>query len=603
MSFYPKTLAQKLIVLLLLIATIPALLLGGWSYWSGKQALEKHFLSSFSGIVTSKAGTLRWYLKREITRIEDFSSDASIHAFVEQYSNPETSKTELTQKLTAHLIEKTTKIATDVSHGYYDTLVLDTKGQVLASNHPETANQHQFEPEFLARALKGAAIKDIYKNPTTGELGFAVAAPLYRSKTNIVIGMIINRISLKEMNAILLDDVAGLGTTGEIYLVNKDGYMISPSRFIKDTVLSQEVDTEPVQRFHSKKETISGYYLDYRKISVFGVSEAKVLSEFYGLDWLLIIEMNESEINESSNSLKLAIFLFGLAIVAASIVIGVMTGRLLSAPIKTSIQDFFTTSSELSVTTEQHERTAAHQAAAVNETSATMDELGRSAQQSIFQAESANSTAKQAVINAKTGARAMEDMLTSMEELSQRVGNIGAQILRLSEHTSQIGHVTEAVKDIANQTNLLALNAAVEATRAGEHGKGFTVVSQEIRKLAEQSKKSAERISDLVDTIQKGTNATVLATEAGTQTTKLSEEQVKYAKQSFDVLLDSVNNIAEVLQQIALTAKQQSNATNQVVEAMAMINTGAQETANGINQNKRAIQQLNTTARSLQNMV
>jgi uncharacterized membrane-anchored protein YhcB (DUF1043 family) len=602
MKIYATTLTQKLIILLLMMVSMSTFFVGTWSYWSGSKALEKQFLKSFEWVALSKAQSIKRYLVGEMIRADDFSADVSLQQLLAKYTVAQISDVELSQKLT-ELLQTKAKTLAD-SDDIYETLVLDAKGKVLGSTHPELAQSHQFSADFINRALKKNAVGDVYKHPSTGEVGFLVASPVQLgSASELGIAIIVNRISTKDLDIIASRGVEEFGKSGEFYLVNKDGYRITKSRFNQKGSLEEQINTEIVRAFRDKEQSYSGSYQDYRDIKVIGASEFKIISEADNVGWLFIAEMDISEVHSLAVDLSKEIMIFGIGTVLVALVVGVIVGRMISAPIRNSVQEFLTTSSEISVTTEQHERTAAQQAAAVSETSATMDELGRSAQQSIFQAESANSTAKQAVINAKTGARAMDEMLTSMEELSRRVDNIGAQILRLSDQTSQIGHVTEAVKDIANQTNLLALNAAVEATRAGEHGKGFTVVSQEIRKLAEQSKKSAERISDLVDTIQKGTNATVLATEAGTQTTKLSGEQVKYAKQSFDVLLDSVNNIAEVLQQIALTAKQQSNATNQVVEAMSMINTGAQETANGINQNKEAIQKLNRAAKTLQNVI
>ena len=603
MKFFKQKLTHKLLVLLLLISSVPIICIGLWSYWSGKNALEKQFLNSFAGIAQAKAEGVKQYLYTELIRAEDFAADYIISQTIEKYHNAELSKDELSHQLNNILLAITNKAYADAEHGYQDTLVIDSDGQILASTHPENINSYQLEKEFLQQALKQPSFKDIYQNPVTHEYSFEAAAPILNNVTNEAVAILINRLSLKKLNNILHDSSIGLANTGRTYLVNKDGYMISNSRSKQDLILTQKVDSEPVRLYLEKKQTMSGTYLDYRNVLVVGLSEAKTLTDFYDLGWLLLIEMDEIEAHAAATKLSREIIVFGIVCVAISLIIGTIFGRSLSRPIKLAIHEFFTTSSELTVTTEEHERTSAQQAAAVSETSATMDELGRSAIHSISQAESGNDVAQKAVSDALEGAKAMQEMLASMEELSDRVNNIGAQISHLSEQTSQIGHVTEAVKDIANQTNLLALNAAVEATRAGEHGKGFTVVSQEIRKLAEQSKKSAGHISDLVDSIQKGTNATVLATEAGTQTAKMSEMQVKHAKQSFDTLSNSVNNIAEVLQQIALTAKQQSNATNQVVEAMNMINSGAQETANGISQSKQAIQNLNQNAEKLQEMV
>jgi hypothetical protein len=601
MNISKKPLSYRLALLVFLITSIPIFCISTWSYWSGNKALEEQFIKNFTWLASTKAEAIKNYLQQELTRADDFSSDAGIRALLVQYNAAELSRSEVTQKLNDLLAKKTNTLSN--KEQIYETLVLDMKGQVLATTHPELAQTHQFSEEFIAKASKNNTLGDVYKHPNTGEIAFLAASAIQvNSASELGVGIMVNRISLKKLDEIMFKNISQFGESGEFYLVNSKGYRITESRFEKGLILQQLINTEPVKLFQEKHQAHSGTYLDYRNISVLGVSDAQTLTEAYDLGWLLLVEMDTSEVHAMATRLSTEITVFGIGTVLISLIIGIISGRIASAPIKIAIQEFLFISTELSTAADQHEHTAIQQAAAVNQTTATMDELSRSAQQSIFQADSANNTAQQAVSNAKEGAQAMQEMLQSIEELSSRVDNIGVQTLSLSEQTSQISHVTEAVKDIANQTNLLALNAAVEATRAGEHGKGFTVVSQEIRKLAEQSKKSAERISDLVNMIQKGTNATVLATEAGTQTTKKSKEQVKYAKQSFDTLSNSVNSIAEVLQQISLTSKQQSNATNQVLEAIAMINAGAQETAKGITQSKIANQTLNKTAEQLKTM-
>lgn len=105
-----------------------------------------------------------------------------------------------------------------------------------------------------------------------------------------------------------------------------------------------------------------------------------------------------------------------------------------------------------------------------------------------------------------------------MSTLKDKVNALAEQILHLSEQTQQIGGISELVGNLANQTNMLALNAAIEAARAGEHGKGFGVVAGEIRKLADQSKKSAEKINALVTDIPGAINTTVIVTDEGTKT-------------------------------------------------------------------------------------
>ncbi|RZM81796.1 HAMP domain-containing methyl-accepting chemotaxis protein [Leptolyngbya iicbica] len=254
---------------------------------------------------------------------------------------------------------------------------------------------------------------------------------------------------------------------------------------------------------------------------------------------------------------------------------------------------------EIAASIEQQERTSSQQAASVSETTTTMDELGASSRQSAEQAEAAAAGAQQALKLAEEGTRAVERSMAGMGTLREKVEAIADQILRLSEQTNQIGGISGLVSDLANQTNMLALNAAVEAVRAGEHGKGFAVVSGEIRKLADQSKKSAEKINALVADIQTAINSTVMVTDEGTKTV---EEGVKISEETaaaFGGVADAVNNVVLNSQQISLNVKQQAVAIEQVVSAMNNLNKGAQETASGITQIRTGTHQLNESAMQL----
>jgi methyl-accepting chemotaxis protein len=155
------------------------------------------------------------------------------------------------------------------------------------------------------------------------------------------------------------------------------------------------------------------------------------------------------------------------------------------------------------------------------------------------------------------------------------------------------------VADIANQTNMLALNAAVEAARAGEQGKGFAVVASEIRKLADESKKSAERIYQLVSDVQAAMNSTVMVTDEGTKTANSSILLAQGTADAFNSVAEAVNSVFLNNQQIALSSKQQAVAVQQVVSAMNAINLGAKETSAGIAQVKTATNQVNAAAKNL----
>ena len=263
--------------------------------------------------------------------------------------------------------------------------------------------------------------------------------------------------------------------------------------------------------------------------------------------------------------------------------------RRIVQPINRVASAIASSATEIAVAVDQQERTASQQAAAVSQTTTTMDELGASARQSAQQAEAAATSAQRALVLVDGNGSVGQQTGAHNSSLRDKVGQIAEQILRLSEQTSQIGSISVLVSDLANQTNMLALNAAVEAARAGEHGKGFAVVAAEIRRLADQSRKSAERISSLVLDVQNATNSTVMVADEGNKTV--------------GGIVTAIDDITVNNQQILLTAKQQAIAIQQVVDAMGSLNQRALETASGISQTKISTQKLNEAAHDLKAVV
>ncbi len=259
-------------------------------------------------------------------------------------------------------------------------------------------------------------------------------------------------------------------------------------------------------------------------------------------------------------------------------------------------------STEIAVTMEEQERMASQQAISVNQTTSTIDELGASSTATAQQAETVAGGARQARLLAEGGTLAVGKTLEGMSVLKEKVGAIAEQIVRLSQQTSQIGNIAALVSDLANQTNMLALNAAVEAVRAGEHGKGFAVVASEIRKLADQSRKSTEKINALVADIQMAINSTVMVTDAGTKTVEEGSRIAQETAEAFRGVTEAINEISLSTQQISLSAKQQALAVQQVVDAMNALNQVAAETAKSISQVKVGTQKLNEAAHSLKSI-
>lgn len=294
----------------------------------------------------------------------------------------------------------------------------------------------------------------------------------------------------------------------------------------------------------------------------------------------------------------LFIILVTIAVVAAS-PFGYVVSNAIARQLRETINQLSSSSTEIAAAAEEQERIAAHQASASNECSSTMDELNASAKSTAEQADAALNSAKHVLTlvdsysataeggSATTSSRGYSASTTP--GLKEKVDQIAQQITSLSQQVEQIDKIATVVSSLANQTNMLALNAAVEAVRAGEQGKGFGVVASEIRKLADRSQESAERINHLVADIQEVTRRTVMVTDEGQKTV--------------GTIVEAINEIVINSQQISLTAGQQAIAVQQVVEAMKSLNAGAQETATGIAQTKTSTQTLNHLARDLGTMV
>ncbi|HEY9736147.1 MAG TPA: methyl-accepting chemotaxis protein [Trichocoleus sp.] len=316
-----------------------------------------------------------------------------------------------------------------------------------------------------------------------------------------------------------------------------------------------------------------------------------------------ILEKDNANQQQALDTLQAATLGAACSAVLLSVLIGSWIILKTAARMNGSAVNIASSTAEIAASIEQQERIANQQAASVSETTTTIDELGASSRQSAEQAEAAASGAMQALDLAEGGTVAVDRTLQGMEVLRQKVDAIADQILRLSEQTSQIGSISGLVSDLANQTNMLALNAAVEAVRAGEHGKGFAVVSGEIRKLADQSKKSAEKINALVNDIQNAINSTVMVTDEGTKTVEQSVAIAHETADAFAGVTDAMNNVVLNSQQISLNVQQQAIAIQQVVTAMNGLNDAAQETASGIGQIKVGTQRLNEAANDLKALV
>ena len=312
------------------------------------------------------------------------------------------------------------------------------------------------------------------------------------------------------------------------------------------------------------------------------------------------ITAERQKIHREMDSRVVSTIVYGMA---ASILIAIAIALWLAAAISRIISlnatQLSAAATEISATVTQHERTASAQAASANQTAASITELSASSRQSAEQAANAAAASEKSSAATVQGADVTRQTVLEMNRLGDKFNVMADHILHLSEQTGQIGSIATLLKDLSGQINMLSLNAAVEAARAGEQGKGFAVVASEIRKLADQSKKSAEQTAVLVNDIQKATNSSIMMTEEGTRTVTVVTQLVKKTAELFDNLSGMADSVNENSQQVMLNARQQAAAFAQVSEAAGSIAIGARETAQGISQTKIGVQKMNEAAENL----
>jgi methyl-accepting chemotaxis protein len=220
----------------------------------------------------------------------------------------------------------------------------------------------------------------------------------------------------------------------------------------------------------------------------------------------------------------------------------------------------------------------------ITNTSSAVEELTVSMKQVSNNAEASAEAARRALDAAEQGNRAVSDTLEGMQRIRSSVQATAKKIKSLGDRSLEISEIINVINDITEQTNLLALNAAIEAARAGEAGRGFAVVADEVRKLAEHSRSATKDIAALIKAIQAETNEAVVVMEEGTREVEVGAGLADQAGKALEAISSVVRQSAELVQEISLASKQQVRGTEGVANAMQIISGITRQTTQGARQ-------------------
>jgi methyl-accepting chemotaxis protein len=327
-----------------------------------------------------------------------------------------------------------------------------------------------------------------------------------------------------------------------------------------------------------------------------------LVKSFVASEQRILQETSQASTDSVTQTIRTLALMTAIALFLA-IAIAFLITRALTQQVGTSVGRVQSSSAELQAAATQQATGAKEQATAMNEITTTITELMATSRQISESAQRVSQVAQQATTSARSGDTTVDRGNDAIVGTRKQIDLVVGHILDLGKKSQQIGAVLDIVSELAEQTNILSINASIEAAGAGESGKRFAVVAEEIRKLADRVAGSTKEIRTLIDDVRGAVNTTVMTTETGSKSVDQTAKQFGDIAAAFRQIATLVATTLDAAREIELSTKQQATAVEQVNLAISNVSQATRETETSSAQTLQTASQLATLSRDLLRLV
>ena len=629
-KFITGSINRKLVLLVMGVTLIPLAMTTFLGIWMAQNALEKQLAAGLDGLRINKAKAITDHLQQAVNDASVAAGQIRVAKLLTELNFDQTQTDASLKGISSSGEHSGFIIYSEEKNAPVYTLGIN-KDDVV-----KTFPKSKLE-EFCMKVVKEGKTKFldyIEYAPVNGPAMF-VGAPIFSNGKTV--GVFLLLVNIAQIDEIMLDST-GLGKTGESVIIGDDGFMRTSCKKRKlenlpsimkikvsdamreDAFKSETGHTDFMLNSHDAEALVSKSKMDLKKVTS-------------DLNWAIIVEVENHEIEAPVYAIIKNIIIASLVLGLIACLLGFLVARSVSKPLisltskvvklangdltveienvkrddeigvliesfnrmlfslreqTTKIQEgtseLATAIVEISAAVSELAANSTETATAITEISTTMEEVKQTTHVAADKAAHVSETANRVSSISEDGNKATRDAINGMSNIKEEMMALAENIVKLSGQTQSIGEIILTVNDLAEQSNLLAVNAAIEAAKAGEFGKGFTVVAQEIKSLAEQSKASTRQVSGILNEIQQATSSAVMATERGSKAVEAGVHLSESAGEAISNLAESISESADATAQISASGKQQIIGIDQLAVALDSIRTATYQSLKGVQQ-------------------